>query len=261
MIANPVSILAQRALSPMPTPARDTSVFAPAFEQFNGVAIRVYRTADEALVVVPAQPGQPQGLSAQLAASNLRDVLRDERAQQRGFVSLPYLLRETKDRANDFGEVLGIELRDNITSPRRALADLVLDAMAWVSFPFERIRFSSLSVGQLAQMQTAAPKARLALMTSNISPDVVAPAQDRLGSNLVAVHAEIRSIRQSQIEVINRAGVALGSWAQREQNPLASAEYGGAALRFVRMARQLNQPAVMATAFPAQLQSLKLQAG
>lgn len=262
-------IWAQRATtgaSAKPPMHSDTTPLGQALQEFGSAATRVYRTADSHIVVLPAQPGQAPGLSHELARHDLHELLTSAPAQARGISSLPFLLREAYQSENRQGVALSLELRDSAPDPRRSLADLVIDALAWVDFPLERIRFSSTSIKQLQRLQEVAPTAALALMTAPtqggpaeaqpFTADTVKQARDVLGYSLVAVHPELHTLARAPMTAVREAMLELGTWVHQERNPLTANEQCVATWRALALSREHSVPLVMATAYPAQTRAL-----
>lgn len=158
------------------------------------------------------------------------------------------LLKKFPDSASAGLVRFNLELKDvqGTPCPRRfpSLCDLVLRDIRAVGFPLAAIRFSSFSLDILTEMLEREPAARLALLTDvgsdhggsakkkifgdgspecyrSFSEATINEAQTRLGSNLVAVHPEIRTLTDATVAHLGECGLALATWSWHEVSPLA----------------------------------------
>lgn len=187
------------------------------------------------------------------------------------------VLRALMDKFPDLATAgivrFNIELKDvqGTDCPRRQppLCALVLRDIEAVGFPLAAARFSSFSLDCLADMAKRAPKAKLALLT-DVGPehgggtgkrifgaegdstevyrgffkDAIDEAQARLGSALVAIHPEIRTVTDAIVAHVAECRLALATWGWREVSPLAQMLEGqvfaGAAKRCVQICERHN---------------------
>lgn len=192
---------------------------------------------------------------------------------------LTRVLRKFSDISSPSSPVrLNLELKDvqGTDCPRRqpSLCALVLRDMAEVGFPLSAVRFSSFSLDVLSEMHQLQPQAALALLT-DVGPEhqgdvgkrifgqgseeryrgfteaAIDEALARLGSSLVAIHPEIRTVGNHEVAHVAELGLSLATWAWREISPLAQSLEGqlfaGAATRAFGLCKRHQVPLVLIT--------------
>lgn len=193
--------------------------------------------------------------------------------------TLNRLLRTFSDLSSSSSPVrLNLELKDvqGTDCPRRqpSLCALVLRDMAEIGFPLSAVRFSSFSLDVLAEMHQLEPRAALALLT-DVGPEhqgdvgkkifgqgsaeryrgfteaAINEAVARLGSSLVAIHPEIRTVGNHEVAHVAELGLSMATWGWREVSPLAQSLEGqlfaGAATRAVQLCAHHHVPLALIT--------------
>lgn len=207
--------------------------------------------------VAPARHFPDRPFLDQLTLAEIDSQLRLGEGEGEKVPELREVLRALSQKFPDIASAglvrFNLELKDvqGTPCPRRqpSLCDLVLRDIREVGFPLDAIRFSSFSLDMLAEMREREPAARLALLTDigtdhggdvgknifgvgsaecyrGFNESAINEAQARLGSGLVAIHPEIRTLTDAGVAHLAVCNLTLATWGWQEFSPLAQSLEG-----------------------------------
>ena len=180
--------------------------------------------------------------------------------------------------------VLNLEIKDvqGTLCPSRqpSCAKLVLHEIKKARFPLSRMRFSSFSLGTLAELARLEPKARIGMLFDvprkrggSIGKKLFVDREDKfLGFTPSAVmktlkhiphlenlHPEIQTLTPETVALAAKHRLGITTWGYMEKSPLKDAEWAEATRQAIRLCRKFDVPLEIITDHAADMQKFVAQ--